>query len=138
MLGILKHFPPCCVIFLAVALESAMGSDLAAATAPKISAPGYLESYVDPVFKTTVTRITGIPGSGIPNLNGQWAAIARHHYSKDAAWNCDQSLLFLASGPSRRAFSRWHDLSAVVRPPGARHGNTLASEKTGNHGLCEG
>jgi len=95
MLGILKHFPPCCVIFLAVAVESAMGGDLAAAPAPKISAPGYLESYVDPVFKTTVTRITGIPGSGIPNLNGQWAAIARHHYSKDAAWNCDQSLLFL-------------------------------------------
>ena len=34
-------------------------------------------------------------GEAITNIDGAWADIARHHYSKDAAWNCDQSLLFL-------------------------------------------
>ncbi|MEQ1860294.1 MAG: hypothetical protein ABMA13_10185 [Chthoniobacteraceae bacterium] len=63
---------------------------------PKIIQPGYLESYVDPVFGAKVTRITGEPGTAIANIDGTWDAVARHHYSKDAAWNCDQSLLILA------------------------------------------
>ncbi len=62
---------------------------------PKIPQPGYLESYMDPVFGSKVTRITGNPGTDIPNTKGKWNKIARHHYSKDATWNCDQSILLL-------------------------------------------
>jgi hypothetical protein len=66
-----------------------------------IPQPGYLESYIDPAFGTKVTRITGVPGTDIANIGGQWATVARHHYSKDAAWNCDQSLLYLARHQGR-------------------------------------
>lgn len=62
---------------------------------PDIPQPGYLESYIDPVFGAKVTRITGEPGADIPNIKGKWSTIARHHYSKDAAWNCDQSILLV-------------------------------------------
>ena len=82
-------------VILSVASGRIRGGDIIPVANSCVPEPGYLESYVDPEFKTTVTRITGVPGSDIPNVNGQWAAIARYHYSKDAAWNCDQSLLFL-------------------------------------------
>jgi hypothetical protein len=62
---------------------------------PDIPQPGYLESYLDPTFGAEVIRITGDPGTDIPHINGRWAPIARHHYSKDSAWNADQSLLLL-------------------------------------------
>lgn len=71
-------------------------TDMAVKHIPAIKKPAYLKSYIDPVFGTKVTRITGEPGLDIPNIKGKWAEIARHHYSKDAAWNCDQSLLLLA------------------------------------------
>jgi len=64
---------------------------------PDIPQPGYLESYIDPVFGAKVTRITGEPGTDILNIKGKWSKIARHHYSKDAAWNCDQSILLLGT-----------------------------------------
>lgn len=61
-----------------------------------IPAPGYLESYVDPVFGTKVTRITGMPGDPIPGVPGKrWPEVARHGYSKRPAWNADGSLLAL-------------------------------------------
>lgn len=63
---------------------------------PKPPQPGYLESYTDPVFGSQITRITGDPGTPIPNLDAKWDVVARHHYSKNAAWNCDGSLLCLA------------------------------------------
>ncbi len=62
---------------------------------PAVPQPGYLESYIDPVFGAKVTRITGEPGTDIPNISGKWNEIARHHYSKDAAWNCNQAILCL-------------------------------------------
>ena len=83
------------VFFLAAGIGRVGAAGLGALKDTDAPAPGYLESYVDPACKTTVTRITGIPGTDIPNGPGQWAVIARHHYSKDSAWNCDQSLLFL-------------------------------------------
>jgi hypothetical protein len=64
---------------------------------PKVAQPGYLESYVDPVFQSTVTRITGIPGTDIPNVSGKWDQVERHFYSKAAAWNCDQSMLLVGA-----------------------------------------
>lgn len=62
---------------------------------PEMPRPDYLHSYVDPTFGAKVTRITGEAGTAIPNLNGQWSDVARHLYSKNAAWNSDQSLLLL-------------------------------------------
>ena len=90
----IKRVLPLSVILLMV-VDRLLGDDINSMAFPRVPEPGYLESYVDPAFKTTITRITGVPGSDIPNINGKWAVIARHHYSKDAAWNCDQSLLFL-------------------------------------------
>lgn len=63
--------------------------------------PGYLETFTDPAFGSRVTRITGDPGTAIPGIGGTWSDVARHHYSKDAAWNCDQSLLCLADHRGR-------------------------------------
>ena len=94
---------------------------------PSVNQPGYLESYLDPVFGSRVTRITGDPGSEIPNVEGKWATVARHHYSKDAAWNCDQSLvcltrhqgypaiLFLDGGTCRPLFGRNRSPGSEIR-----------------------
>lgn len=62
---------------------------------PKVEKPAYLVPFKDPVFGTKVTRITGDPGSLIPNIDSRWNQIARQGYSKDSAWNCDQSLIIL-------------------------------------------
>ena len=48
---------------------------------PDTPKPDYLESYIDPAFGTKVTRITGDPGTAIPDVYGVWGNIARHHYS---------------------------------------------------------
>jgi hypothetical protein len=62
---------------------------------PNTPKPGYLEPITDPVFGTTITRITGEPGTPISKLGGVWGQNARHHYSTDAVWNATQSLIFL-------------------------------------------
>ena len=63
---------------------------------PNAPRPAYLVPYTDPVFKTKITRITGDPGSAIRNISGaRWGDQARHHYSNDQAWNCDQSMIYL-------------------------------------------
>lgn len=95
MRTILSH-----ILAIFFAVSGGWGADLPVShtqtvTIPGIPLPGYLESYTDPVFGSKVTRITGIPGTDIPNIDGKWNEIARHHYSKDAAWNCDQSILYL-------------------------------------------
>lgn len=63
---------------------------------PKGAQPGCLESYVDPVFGATVTRITGEPGTDIPNVGGKWGRVERHFHSKIAAFSCDESILLPA------------------------------------------
>ncbi len=67
---------------------------------PAVPKPGYLQSYVDPVFGNRVTRITGDPGTPIPQLGGTWGEVARHNYSKVPVWNADQSLMILDMGLS--------------------------------------
>jgi hypothetical protein len=62
---------------------------------PDVPKPGYLETITDPTFGSTVTRVTGDPGTAMQGINGTWNAVARHQYSKVPAWNADQSLLFL-------------------------------------------
>ena len=65
--------------------------------APVVNKPAYLETIIDPVFGTKITRIVGNPGDSIPGLPGQvWPAKEeRHGYSKRQAWNADQSMIFL-------------------------------------------
>lgn len=92
----------CVTLVIALLCAGAGSSDLPVyETIPHVPQPGYLESYIDPVFGTKITRITGEPGTDIPNTDGKWATVARHRYSKDAAWNCDQSLLYLERHQSR-------------------------------------
>lgn len=57
--------------------------------------PGYLQSYIDPLFGTKITRISGDVGTPIPNIGGEWGSVAKHHYQLDQPWNADQSLLAL-------------------------------------------
>ncbi len=57
--------------------------------------PAYLENVTDPDFGTTITRVTGDPGSTIPVIGGTWKNIARHGYSKIPVWNADESILYL-------------------------------------------
>ncbi|RUM40500.1 MAG: hypothetical protein DSY70_03430 [Desulfobulbus sp.] len=65
--------------------------------APTLSKPDYLQPVPDPVFGTTITRITGTPGEPIPNIaNALWAdKVLRHGYSKRQPWNSDMSMIFL-------------------------------------------
>ena len=75
----------------AIRIIAAAGWLFAAAASsqlPEAVPLGYLESYVDPDFGATVTRITGDPGEAIPGIDGVWDNVARHHYAKDAVWNC--------------------------------------------------
>ncbi|HID70918.1 MAG TPA: hypothetical protein EYP35_10805 [Desulfobacterales bacterium] len=64
---------------------------------PEVDKPAYLVPITDPVFGTTVTRITGNPGEEIPNISNEvWDdEELRHGYSKRQPWNCDQSMIFL-------------------------------------------
>ena len=62
---------------------------------PKVKQPAYLESFSDPTFGSKVTRITGDPGSPILNIDAKWDSVSRHQYSKNSAWNCAQSLIYL-------------------------------------------
>lgn len=65
--------------------------------APATKKPGYLQTIIDPVFGTKITRITGDPGDSIPGIAGKtWPAKeSRHGYSKRQAWNADQTMIFL-------------------------------------------
>lgn len=73
---------------------------------PDVPRPGYLEPWQDPVFKTTLTRVTDDPGQPIANIPGAiWGEVAGHHYSSDQAWNCDQSLLYLDKNNGSGAYA---------------------------------
>ena len=63
------------------------------------SMPGYLETTADPDFNTTITRITGDPGTAIPGLSGaSWSTKNRAAYQSHQAWNADGSMIFLEFG----------------------------------------
>src|SRR5436309_12308709 len=69
-------------------------SDTVIRSTPSVPKPGYLRSFIDPIYKTKITRISGDPGTAIPKVGGSWSTIVKHHYSTDQAWNADQSLLY--------------------------------------------
>jgi hypothetical protein len=50
--------------------------------------PGYLESIVETFFGSKITRVA----------DDSWGDVCRHHYSKDQAWNADQSVIWLNKG----------------------------------------
>ena len=64
---------------------------------PALGQPPHLVPVHDPIFGTTVTRITGNTGEPIsgPGVAGRWGADARHVYSKQQPWNADGSLLLV-------------------------------------------
>jgi hypothetical protein len=75
-------------------------SDTEPHSAPELTMPGYLESTVDPVFGTKITRVTGTVGETIPNVDGAagpWRDVGGPGYSKRPSWNADQSLLEMTS-----------------------------------------
>lgn len=59
---------------------------------PSTAKPGYLQSYIDPVFGAKVTRVTGDQGTSI-STGGSWGSIMRTGYETRTAWNADQSLI---------------------------------------------
>jgi hypothetical protein len=75
--------------------------------APSLNKPGYLQTVIDPVFKTKIIRIAGNPGDAIQNVPGSvWAQQQlRHNYSKIQPWNADQTMLYL----NRHSPNLWLD-----------------------------
>jgi hypothetical protein len=54
-----------------------------------LSRPGYLQTVTDPVFGTTITRISD------ESMNRGSNQYLQHHYSKDQPWNSDMTLIKL-------------------------------------------
>ena len=77
---------------------------------PDIPRPGYLMPITDPVFGSTVIRITdaGKPiynPTGDPSLVGMvWGTESGRGYSSRVAWNADQTLLAMDKGVSGLVF----------------------------------
>jgi hypothetical protein len=70
--------------------------DWNARTQPSLAKPAYLASTVDPVFGTTITRITGDVGTAIGNgVGGNWPSMAKQNYPKDPVWSADGRLMVL-------------------------------------------
>lgn len=65
-------------------------AELTAVADPPLPRPAYLAPIIDPVFGTTITRISDRLAFGRPR-----APALRHSYSKRQPWNSDQSLLML-------------------------------------------
>jgi hypothetical protein len=61
-------------------------------TSPK---PEYLGHVFDPAFGTKIVRITGDPGTPVPNLNENWRNTARHSYSIKQTWNADETIMYI-------------------------------------------
>jgi hypothetical protein len=89
------------VILLTVNITSAQNYDLDTSltnygTPPPLNKPNYLQTVIDPLFGTKITRISGDVGSTIPNTGGEtWRNVARHGYSSRQPWNADESIIYL-------------------------------------------
>ena len=67
-----------------------------ARAAGPLAKPGYLQSVVDPAFGTTLTRVSGDPGTPIPVVGGTWPQVAGPAYAKVPAWSADGAYLLLS------------------------------------------
>jgi len=72
--------------------------------APPMPQPDYLQTVLDPVFGTQITRITGDAGRRFTapvntggQLTKQWGDTVRNRYVTDSPWNIDGSLIHLRS-----------------------------------------
>jgi hypothetical protein len=74
---------------------------------PNLPMPAYLESVVDPVFGTTVMRVTDPGRELLPGVRCD-PRYCRHRYSSTQAWNADQSLLVIAKGCADLCFLDGH------------------------------
>jgi len=107
--------PRLATVFLIISLSFAStcadtGSDIEPRTSPVVPRPGYLERTVDPVFGTTIIRITDsqnpiLNPANDPSLDSEsWEYETGHGYSSRAAWNLDQSLLLMEKGTNGMVF----------------------------------
>ena len=96
LLGVLMAAPP--AIAGGGALSSCAMSDRGVHPPPKNAKPGYLETYADPSFGFTVTRVTGEPGKPT-GCGKKWRKDSVHHYNTMPAWNADGSLLLIKYPP---------------------------------------
>jgi hypothetical protein len=65
---------------------------------PALAKPAYMASTIDPVFGTTLTRISGDVGATIPTVGGTWPATVKQNYPKDPVWTADGALMVLKYG----------------------------------------
>ena len=73
-------------------------SDTQVRTMISLPKPPYLQPMTDPIFGTTITRISGDPGTPMKNISGGiWGNVSRHQYSTRSAWNADMSLIWLSN-----------------------------------------
>lgn len=82
--GAVASLLPDCAALLSDTTDYAPGS---------LEMPGYLESVIDPVFGTKVTRVTGDPDTDIPSTALTWRDPGGPGYAKRSSWNADQSLM---------------------------------------------
>jgi hypothetical protein len=96
---------------------------------PLPTRPGYLQSYTDPDFGTTVTRITDSTTAtdGSTNLsNGvNWGNSVYNHYTKTQPWNADMSRIIL-NNENRQASPSTGSLSGPSPKRLILDGNTYA------------
>lgn len=59
--------------------------------------PAYLTPYTDPTFGTTITRVSGDPGTAMGSTGGTWGSNVHHQYNKHDVWNSDESLMYIES-----------------------------------------
>jgi hypothetical protein len=88
----------------------AQTTDMEPVSVPAVPRPGYLERIGDPVFGTTIIRITdaGNPilnSANDPSLESEsWEYQTGHGYSSRAVWNADQSLMMMEKGTNGMVF----------------------------------
>lgn len=67
--------------------NDALVHDTATHSPPALTKPGYLETTIDPVFGTMITRVTGNVGDTIPGFEDTWAESMMAVYPKMPAWS---------------------------------------------------
>jgi hypothetical protein len=62
-------------------------------TIPQVPKPGYLAPVTNPIFNSPLVRIAADAGASTSPVTGTWGHDTRHGYSKQQAWNSDNTLL---------------------------------------------
>lgn len=83
--------------------------------------PDYMVPTPDPNYRSMVLRVSGDPGTSIPGIGGQWGQVCGPNYINHAAWNIDQSLLYILNSGGTSG-SIWLD-GETYQPRFARGSN---------------